>query len=78
MEGDVENEMRSPTIADTQALMPLRVAVSVGAAPGFARLVFRPLQRMVARMRTRPVVAGRATVAGTATGGTAASGQAKP
>lgn len=40
--------------------MPLRVAVSVGAAPGFARLVFRPMQRLVTRLRTPRMRAARA------------------
>ncbi|BEI80720.1 hypothetical protein CcaverHIS002_0112490 [Cutaneotrichosporon cavernicola] len=42
-----------------KALMPLRVAVSVGAAPGFARIVFRPMQRLVARLRTPRMRAAR-------------------
>ncbi|GMK57762.1 hypothetical protein CspeluHIS016_0405960 [Cutaneotrichosporon spelunceum] len=45
-----------------KALMPVRVAVSVGAAPGFARLVFRPMQRLAARLRTPRMRAGVARV----------------
>jgi hypothetical protein len=38
-------------LVDTQALLPVRIAVSVGAAPAFARFALNPVQRAWRKLR---------------------------